>query len=408
MSELSRRERNRALAKQSAMPAFEPVPRHAKLSKRNPAGTIVGFVAAALSVLLVSTAAVGSVVWNSFSRPLAANAIVLDDTPPPPPNIGAIDGGFNMLLVGSDSRVGQGGLGGEDEGARLNDVNILIHVAQDQQSAVVVSFPRDLEVELPECARWFGYVNKLNTAYYENGLPCVVETIENLTGVDIPYAAVVEFRGVVNLSDAIGGVDVCIDGPIDDPDSGAYFPEAGTYTLQGEQALAFLRTRKGVGDGSDLGRISSQQVFLSSLVRKIKSEDTLGNPGRVFALAQAAVDNLQLSSGLADPYSLAQLALAVKDIPLDRVTFVQYPTYYTGNGNVAPVQWAADELFSYIIADQPFVLSAVGDDRASVPDPNAPPPDPATQPEVDNSGLPVAQGVTGQTAADYTCSVSNY
>ena len=107
---------------------------------------------------------------------------------------------------------------------------------------------------------------------------------------------------------------------------------------------------------------------------------------------------------------MVSIALALKDIPLERVTFVQYPggTGYE-DGKVHPNEYAAAVLFDYIRADQPFVLTQAGDDAGSTLDPNAPvpTPDPSATP-VDNSGLPVVEGVRGQTAADHTCSVSNY
>jgi anionic cell wall polymer biosynthesis LytR-Cps2A-Psr (LCP) family protein len=115
-------------------------------------------------------------------------------------------------------------------------------------------------------------------------------TVEKLTGMDINYAGLITFDGVAKMADAIGGVEVCVDGPINDPHTRLKFPKAGKYSIQGYQALAFLRSRHGVGDGSDLGRISSQQHYLSSMVRKIQDEGVLfeGHPGR-FDLRRHAV-----------------------------------------------------------------------------------------------------------------------
>jgi anionic cell wall polymer biosynthesis LytR-Cps2A-Psr (LCP) family protein len=172
-------------------------------------------------------------------------------------------------------------------------------------------------------------------------------------------------------------------------------------------ALAFLRSREGVGDGSDLTRISSQQVYLSALVRKLQADETLADPTRVYNLASAALSNMQLSQGLANLDTMVSIALALKDIPLERVTFVQYPGTTGGDGvylgKVRPDTATGDQLMAYVAADQPFVLEAAGDDRGSTVDPNAP----VVEPTVDNSGLPVLSGVTGQTAAQYTCSVAN-
>jgi len=394
--------------------------RHANGRRPGPWGSVMRVLGITVAVVLVSTLAVAGVVFNSLNSQVQANVVQISETEGPPPEIGAIEGGFNILIVGSDTRVGQDGIGGteEDAGGELNDVNILLHVSQDQTNATAVSFPRDLVVGIPECPDENGdtkyySTEPLNTALYYGGLQCVVMAIEELTGLPIQFAGMIDFLGVTNMADAIGGVDVCITSPVQDPNTGIDLPVAGTYTLQGGEALAFLRTRHGVGNGSDLTRISSQQVYLSSLVRKIKSDGTLTDAKKVFNLANAAVKNMRLSAGLADVYTLASIALAVRGIPLERITFVQYPGSTGGegvySGKVQPVQWAADALFAQIASDQPFVLESAGDGQGSTIDPNA-----SAQEQVDeastaapvsNEGLPVISGVSGQTAADFTCSI---
>lgn len=414
MSEITRRSDDELRFGESA--------RHASRRRRGPWGALISAIAVGLAVVLVSGSAVAAVTFNYLNQQVQANVVQISETEGPPPEIGAIEGGFNILIVGTDTRAGQAGIGGDEteETGALNDVNILLHVSQDQTNATVVSFPRDLVVGIPECPDEEGdtkyySTEPLNVALYYGGLQCVVMTIENLTGLPIQFAGMIEFYGVINMSDAIGGVDVCTTGPINDEYTGLVIPAAGTYSLKGIDALAFLRSRHGVGDGSDLTRISSQQVFLSSMVRKIKSEDTLGDPSKVFALANAAVQNLKLSPGLADVYTLASIALAVKDIPMERITFVQYPGTTGGEGvyagKVQPVTWAADALFAQIASDQPFVLETAGDNAGSTLDPNASAQEQvdeaSTAPPVDNTGLPVISGVKGQTAGDYTCSIAN-
>ena len=393
--------------------------RHGRLRKASPWGTIAKFVAAALAVILVSGASVGAIAFNSIYSKRTVVALV-GETEGPPPQIGAIEGGFNILIVGSDTRGGQYGIGGDvaDDSSVLNDVNILLHVSQDQTNAVAISFPRDMVVGIPECP-WDdgsgdtkGYSTEpINVALYYGGLPCVVLTVEELTGLPIQFAGMITFDGVVDMSDAIGGVDVCITAPMYDPYTGIDLPTAGTWKLSGFNALAFLRSRHGVGDGSDLTRISSQQVYLSSLVRTLKSQDTLGDVKKLYNLANAAVSSMTLSSSLADVSTMVSIALALKNIPLERVTFVQYPGNTGGDGiyagKVRPDTATGDEMMALIAADQPFVLAETTDGRGSTIDPNAPvaTPDPTAAP-VDNSGLPVVEGVRGQTAADYTCSIT--
>ena len=392
------------------------VARHGRLKRSNPGLLLLKIVGATLAVLLFSGASVAAITTWRLGSQITANSVeLIGETDGPPPQIGKIPGGFNLLIVGSDSRENSQGIGGttEDDSGVLNDVNILLHVSEDQTNAVAISFPRDLLVPIPDCVDEDGYTKPystepINVSLFYGGLSCAVYTVETLTGLDVQFAGLIEFVGVISMSDAVGGVDVCIDGPVVDDYSGINLPTAGNWTLQGWNALAFLRSRHGVGDGSDLTRISSQQVFLSSLVRKLKSEDTLGDVGKLIRLANAAAANLQLSTSLANIDTMVSIALALKDIPLERVTFVQYPgTTGHEDGKVHPDEYSAGVMFDYIRADQPFVLSQVGDDSGSMVDPNAPAPDPTATP-VDNTGLPVLEGVTGQTAADYTCSVSNY
>ncbi|MEQ1735482.1 MAG: LCP family protein [Rhodoglobus sp.] len=395
------------------------IARHGRLRKAGPWGTIAKIVAASLAVVLVSGVSVGAVAFNSIFAKRTVVTLV-GETEGPPPQIGAIEGGFNILIAGSDTREGQGGIGGsaEDDSSVLNDVNILLHVSQDQTNAVAISFPRDMVVGIPECP-WDdgsgdtkGYSTEpINVALYYGGLPCVVLTVQELTGLPIQFAGLITFQGVINMSDAIGGVDVCVTGPMIDPYTGINLPEAGTYNLSGQGALAFLRSRHGVGDGSDLTRISSQQVYLSSLVRTLKSADTLSDVKKLYNLADAAVGSMTLSSSLADVSTMVSIALALKNIPLERVTFVQYPGNTGGTGiyagKVRPDRTRGDAMMALIAADQPFTLAETTDGTGSTLDPNAPvaTPDPSAVP-IDNSGLPVVEGVRGQTAADYSCSIT--
>ena len=385
------------------------------------------FVAAALAVLLVSGASVAAIAVWQLQDQLDTVAIPSDEEGPPP-HIGAFEGGFNILIVGSDTREGQGGIGGsaEDVPSELNDVNILLHVSEDQTHATAISFPRDLVVTIPECERENGSTKgrstePINTAMGYGGLACVAMTVEELTDLPVQFAGLITFRGVIEMTNAIGGVPVCVTGPFED--LGVTLPEAGVYPLKGYEALAFLRSRKGIGDGSDLTRISSQQVYLSSLVRTLKSSDTLNDWTKVYGLAQAATQNMTLSEGLGNVDTLVSIALALKDIPLEKVTFVQYPGSTSGSGvyagKVQPIESLANRLMEKIRADEPFRLEQAGDGRGAEVNPNAPdvatPTPTGTTPTGTSSptGTPsnspepeVIENLRGQTAADYTCSIT--
>jgi len=427
MSELRPRSelRSRSVARTGSKnaPKVQGLARHGRLKKPSPWGSIAKIVAASLAVLMVSGAAVSAVAFDSIYGQRDTVTLV-GETEGPPPQIGSYEGGFNILIAGSDTRAGQGGIGGttDDASGELNDVNMILHVAADRQSAVAISFPRDMVMGIPECPSADGDYNKyysteaLNTALSYGGLPCVALTLSEFTGLDIQFAGIITFDGVIQMTNAIGGVDVCIDGPLVDDFTGINLPKAGTYSLEGWKALAFLRSRHGVGDGSDLTRISSQQVYLSSLVRTLKSSETLSDYKKLYNLADAAIANMQLSKGLADIPTMVSIALALKDIPLDRIQFVQYPgtTGGTGvyTGKVQPNQYLGDQMMALISSDQAFALEETTDGQGAILDPNAPVSEPTPEategstaaPEPD---LPVLD-VRGQNAATYSCSVTNY
>ena len=412
----------------------QPVARHGALRRRSGWRTLLMFLTAFFAVITVSIASVAVFAVWQFQEGLDIVDIGGgEEDPPPPPSIGAYPGGFNVLIVGSDTRVGQGSFG-EDPGSTLNDVNLLLHVSADHSRAVAVSIPRDLVIPFPECTNPetgetfpASEGQPINEALNRGGLACAVDVVEDLSGLEIQFAGLVTFQGVVEMSNAVGGVEVCITAPISDPRSGLFLDEAGEHTLSGRDALAFLRTRHGVGDGSDLGRISSQQVFLSSLVRKLKSNETLSNPVRLYELAGVVRDNMTLSSSMASVDTLVALAMALRDIDLENVLFVQFPTFYRETdpwyGKLAPEEGVASALFAAISADEPFGLGSQDERPGSVTDPNAPTQTP--EPDADEGEgegtatpspsesatpepeVPTIEGLPGQTAAERTCSVAS-
>jgi LCP family protein required for cell wall assembly len=302
----------------------------------------------------------------------------------------------------------------------LADVIILLHVSADRQSAVGLSFPRDTMLPWPACPSTTGgpgyyaqSLGQINATIANGGPGCTLLTVELLTGLNIPYLAMVDFNGVIELSNAVGGVEVCVAEDIEDEYTNTYL-EKGLHRLQGVQALQFLRTRHGVGDGSDLGRISNQQVYLTSLVRKLKSKDILGNPVALYSLAQAAARNMTLSKTLSDPAALMGVANALKDIPMNKITFLQMPAIYglpaPNQGRVLPDYEKAQVLFDMMKNDEPFLLGEVkntGVGAEVAPTPTATPSKtpsktPTASPTPSITPLPDwAQGTNAQTT---TCS----
>ncbi len=276
-----------------------------------------------------------------------------------------INGPINMLLIGSDTRAGQGSTAYGNSTANLADVIILLHVTADRSNAVALSFPRDLMVPQPECRNPEGgdpYPAKelvqINATMNSGGPACVLQTVQSLTGIKIPYLAMIDFKGVIAMSEVVGGVTVCVSEDINDDKTKLYL-EAGEHTLQGENALAFLRTRYGVGDGSDLSRISNQQVFLSALARKLKSENVLTNPFQMFRIGTAALENMQLSNSLTNIGVMLGMAREVNDVDLDMITFIKLPVYSMKgaySGRVGLIEDQGKFLFDKIAKDEPLVF----------------------------------------------------
>src|SRR3954447_4863281 len=396
-----------------------PIARHGRLTAPNPAAAVVKFLAVAICVVLVSAV---SVVAIAVGRVSNFRQVDLGDNPANVPSIGAYSGAVNLLLVGSDTREGQKGHYGTDPGSTLNDVNILLHVSEDHSKATVISFPRDLYVDEPVCKNQAtgGLVPaqtgvKINSILHTGGVACVRDTVAKLTGLKIPFLAMITFDGVVQMSNAVGGVEVCVAAPINDDYTELHLSK-GVHTLKGADALKFLRTRHGVGDGSDLTRISSQQVFLSSLVRKLKAGSTLTDVTKLYGIATAAAHSMTLSTSLANIETMVSIARAAAPVDLDKVVFVQYPTLLQGGG-VVPNTVSAAILMNAVAKDKTLRLSKpnAADAKGSVVEGSSKAGTSATSsssptPKVtkkSGSTVTLPSGVLGQTAAQKSCSVGN-
>ncbi|XAS69323.1 LCP family protein [Micrococcaceae bacterium Sec5.7] len=242
---------------------------------------------------------------------------------------------MQILILGSDTRDGKNSEYGSAEdstGYGQSDVMMLMDISADNKRVSVISFPRDLLVDIPECtdpktkkvfAARSGVM--INEAMAQAGIGCAVDTVNQLTGLEIDHFMMADFTAVKELSNTVGGVEVCISDAVYDPDSRLRLPK-GTSSVQGEQALAFLRTRHAFADGGDLGRIKAQQGFLSSLTRKIKDEGTLTDPGKMLRIADVVTQNLTVDDGLGSVPALLTIGNRLKSIDVGKVAFVAVPT----------------------------------------------------------------------------------
>ena len=285
------------------------------------------------------------------------------------------DGPLDILLIGSDSRAGANaeyGSGLVDDGAR-SDTTMLLHVSADRTNATVASIPRDSMVQLPSCDIPGGGVSTpqlgmFNSAFTAGGAACTVKTVETLTGVPIDHVLVVDFTGFKAIVDAIGGIPVTLDQAVDDPDSHLSLP-AGTSVVTGEQALAFVRARHNLGNGSDIGRMGRQQQFLSSALDTMTKDGVLDDPSKLYKVLDAATKALTTDPALGSLSALSALASDLKQVPRANITYLTVPWQtYQPDPNRVQFAPAAQDLFDALRQDLPVPASVTA---AAAPTPSA-------------------------------------
>lgn len=251
-----------------------------------------------------------------------------------PVKLPEVKGTLNVLVMGSDTRAGANGKGiGGDSSATpgLSDTTILLHLSEDRTFAYGVSIPRDSMVERPPCPEKDGEgidpggFTQFNEAFAVGGPACTVATVEANTGVRIDNFVVIDFAGFRKMVDAIGGVEMCVPEEVNDS-IGKIYLDAGTYNMDGNTALAYVRVRHGIGaELGDIGRIKRQQVFISAMIEKVMSAGTLANPVKLVSLLEAATKSLTTDPGLADLRKLAGLASSLQDIGMKKIKFITVP-----------------------------------------------------------------------------------
>lgn len=288
-------------------------------------------------------------------------AIGTDNRPPK-----VVANAQNVLVLGSDSRAGANGEldRGDVSGAR-SDTAMLVHIPEGRARATAVSIPRDTLITRPECkgedGRTVPGANRVmfNSVYSLAGPACVVKTVEQLSGIRVDHFVEVDFAGFKGLVDALGGVTVTLDKPMKGAKGGLKL-DAGTHRLNGTDSLKFVRTRYGYGDGSDLGRIGLQQQFMLALLSEIKNQDALGNPARLYKLADAGTKSLTTDSDLASLTALSDFARSMRGMDPSTMETIMLPVAYdkVDPNRVVVAQERASLLWEALRNDQKVPASA--------------------------------------------------
>ncbi|MFG2970207.1 LCP family protein [Streptomyces sp. NPDC048288] len=344
----------------------------AKGGRRQRARRALRWSAAVLSVVILGTAGAGYLYYQHLNgniqkgrrdigdakaRKTAANAA--GQTP------------LNILLIGSDSRnsdenVKLGGAKYDRGSPPLGDVQMLIHLSADRKSAAMVSIPRDTRVDIPKCTdpatgKVYPATNTIiNESLARGGAGCTLATWENLTGVYIDHWITIDFAGVVNMADAIGGVDVCVNQNVWDrptaavPGGSGLKMTAGTHKVQGEKALQWLRTRHAWG--SDPLRAKAQHMYLNSMIRTLKGQNVFTDTGRLMDLAEAATKSLTVSEEIGTPKKLYDLGMQLKSVPTDRITSLTMPNVQDpqNRDHLVPDGTNADKMWQMLRDDVAF------------------------------------------------------
>ncbi|WP_091728709.1 LCP family protein [Nocardioides scoriae] len=283
----------------------------------------------AIGFLVLALVVVGFLVftYNKLENNINAIAPDLGDNRPAQVEVEGPEEPLNVLVMGSDDRSGTD-IGGETPG--LSDTTMLLHLSADRRRAYGVSLPRDLMVQRPACPGKNGKtipagLTQFNEAYADGGPACTVRTVEAITKVRIDHFVVINFAGFKDMVNAVDGVKVCVPNEVNDTIGNIYLP-AGTYKVNGNQALDYVRVRHGLGlENGDIGRMKRQQAFIAAMVAKVVSRGTLANPLRLYRFLDAATSSLTTDRGFAKLRELVSLGTSLQDIGLDNIAFVTVP-----------------------------------------------------------------------------------
>jgi LCP family protein required for cell wall assembly len=340
------------------------------------AGRLMAAAIAALALALTG----GAWQWSASKNHRLNTVSALDPQSRDVVDPNAQYGDEDFLIVGMDSRAGANSEMGagdtEDAGGARSDTIMLVNIPANRKRVVAVSFPRDLAITPLQCEAWnpdtgeygplydpdtkkYGPKNvytetKLNSTFAFGGPKCLVKEIQKLSGLSINRFIAVDFVGFAKMVDALGGVEVCSTTPLKDYELGTVLAHSGRQRIDSKTALNYVRARNVTTENNgDYGRIKRQQLFLSSLLRSLISQDTffslnkLNNVVNTF-IKNSYVDNVKTKD-------LVQLGQSVQGMSAGHVSFVTVPTGETdANGDEPPRTSDMRALFDAIINDDPL------------------------------------------------------
>jgi len=401
--------------------------RHARTAPR--ASVARALAIAACAVLAFGTGGVATAYLKLQSNIRGGDIEALITTRPtihtPDPEDESKGTPLNLVLIGSDDRSGENGSIGGYFGGMRSDTTILMHISADRDRIELVSIPRDLMTDIPACKMTNGKETVAAFAQFnesfaygamvgedvESAAACTVATVEQMTDVYIDGYFVVDFSGFITMVDAIGGVEVCVEQEIYSPKANNLHLMPGRQELDGATALDFARARigKGLGDGSDIGRIKRQQQLLAQTVNKVLSKNLLTQQVDLYRFLDAATRSLAADEEFASIPTLAGLAYSLRSIKGANITFMT-PKLATYPEDRNRVIWAdgVNEIWTKIARDEPLKEPkgtkgpkpstddggpSGSPDASADPSPDAPAssdaptPDETDEPEVDDGSL---------------------
>jgi LCP family protein required for cell wall assembly len=302
---------------------------------------LLSCLAALLSVVLV----VSGATWWAV-REVSDNIERIPDAfdiPEEARPTGTAGDSLNFLLAGLDSEDSARSF---QSGEARTDAVMILHIAASRDQAYLISIPRDTWVPIPGHDE-----NKINAAYSFGGPSLYVQTVEELTGLRMDHLAVIDWSGFRSLTDALGGVELTFDEPVVTSNGTAYEP--GTHTLSGDEALEYVRERKGLPAG-DFDRVKRQQNYLRALMQQLRDSDSSSDTGGLLMLADAIGAATKVDDELSAT-DLVGLMVSLRDLDGENVTFLTVPTNGTGWAGKASIvvydRENADELWAAVRTD---------------------------------------------------------